>query len=96
VSSGGEVVAPELGLAIFVCSCFIYICSMGISIYHHSRRMWRIIRAKDLTTVGRFQVPAYLASWQGIVGLARVCFLLIKFAPKPVPHCIYSGGELVE
>ena len=96
MNSGGEVVAPELGLAIFICRGFIYICSIGISIYHHSRRMWRIIRARDFTTIGRFRVPAHLASWQGIVGLALVCFLLIKLALKPVPHCIYSGGELVE
>ena len=65
--AGPVVVALELQLAIFICRCFIYICSMGILIYHHSRRMWRIIRAKDFITVGRFKVPAYVASWQEVV-----------------------------
>ena len=82
-------VAPELRLAIFICRCFSYICSMGILIYHHSR-------AKDFITVGRFKVPAYLASWQEIGGLALVCFLLIMFALEPILHCMNSGGELVE
>jgi len=58
--------------------------------------MWRNIRAKDFITVGRFKVPAYLTSWQEIVGLALVCFLLVMFALEPILHCMNSGGELVE
>ena len=65
--AGPVVVALELQLAIFICRCFSYICSMGILIHHHSRRMGRIIRAKDFITVGRFKVPAYVASWQEVV-----------------------------
>ena len=90
------VVAPELRLAIFICRCIMYMCSMGKLIYHHSRRMWRNIRANDFITVGRFKVPAYLTSWQEIVGLALVCFILVMFVLEPILHCMNSGGELVE
>ena len=89
-------VAPELRLEIFICRCSIYICSMGILIYHHSRRIWQNIRAKDFITVGRFKVPAHLANRQEIVGLALACFPLVKFALEPILHCMNSGGELDE
>ena len=48
--AGPVVVPPELRLAILMCRCFIYICSMG-------RRMGRNITAKDFITVGRSRSP---------------------------------------
>merc|ERR1719330_1236172 len=92
VSSSENDSTFENRLVIFICRCFIYLCSMGQLIYTHGKHIYRSIKAKDFISLGLLKLPGCLAKWQEVVGCALTLFLLVMMCLEPILHCISNNG----
>jgi len=85
----------EIRVAIFVCRCFVYICSMGQSIVFHVKSSIRDVRRGSLVHMGRFVVPEYLCMWQGCSSLILTSLLMLMLCMEPILHCLgHDNGHL--
>ena len=74
----------------------LWLLNIQVGTQSISPLMWSIERDSRESARAIITNLAYFASWQEMVGLALVYFLLVMLALEPILHCTNSGGELVE
>jgi len=76
---------------VFVCRCVIYVFSMGLMLYTHTRKILRAYRLKDtfpIDSMGWIRCPSYLAGFQEATSLLLVHSLIVMLASEPILHCM--------
>jgi len=85
----------EIRCAIFVCRCFIYICSMGQWVVYHVKYSLKDFRSGHVIRVGRCPTPEYLWNWQGSSSLFLTVILFLMLCMEPILHCVeHNDGYL--
>jgi len=85
--------AFEVRVVIFVCRCFIYLCSMGQWMTFHTKYTIRDFRAKEFVTVGPIKLPAHLGVWQGAASMGLTIFLVLMLTLEPILHCMSHADD---
>jgi len=94
--AGGEAGAQnafEVRVVIFVCRCFIYLCSMGQWMTFHTKYTIRDFRAKEFVNVGPLKLPAHLGVWQGAASMGLTVFLVLMLTLEPILHCVSHADD---
>jgi len=81
----------EIRCAIFVCRCFIYLCSMGQWVVFHAKYSMKDFRNKAVIRYGRCAIPEYLCAWQGWSSLLLTLFLFLMLCMEPILHCLENN-----
>jgi len=92
---GAPARSETLRISIFVCRCFIYICSLGHGLFHHSKMMARNCRAGEYKRLCGVKIPSYLLDWQELASLSLVFFLVMMLILEPILHCMAGEGDAV-
>jgi len=93
LASDGQGNPFEIRLAIFLCRCFIYFCSMGQWMLSHAKYTIRDMRHNDLVQVGPLKVPAHFCVWQGAASMVLTILLLVMLTLEPIIHCAPHADE---
>jgi len=72
---------------VFATRTFVYICSMGLAIYRHSRSIIIDVSGGKTMRFLFLNIPAYLKTWQESVSLALTCSLFAMFCLEPILAC---------
>jgi len=93
LASDGNQNSFEIRLGIFVCRCFIYLCSMGQWLTFHFKYTIRDIRAGDYFKFGPLKLPAHLGVWQGAASMGLTICLIGMLCLEPILHCVTHADE---
>uniref|UniRef100_A0A7S2QH85 Ion transport domain-containing protein n=1 Tax=Zooxanthella nutricula TaxID=1333877 RepID=A0A7S2QH85_9DINO len=90
---GADVNSFEVRVGIFMCRCFIYLCSLGQWLLFHVRSSLRDYRRREFAKVGYMTIPAYLVNWQDVASLCLTCILLCMVGLEPIIHCMSEADS---
>jgi len=83
----------EVRLAIFICRCFIYLCSLGQWLIFHIKYSIKDIRMNDVVQVGPVKLPSHFCVWQGAASMGLTMLLLLMLALEPILHCMAHADD---
>jgi len=82
----------EVRASVFICRCFIYLCSLGQWLIFHIKNSIKDVRSADLVQVGPVKLPAHFCVWQGAASMGLTLLLLLMLALEPILHCASSAN----
>jgi len=77
----------EIRASVFICRCFIYLCSLGQWLIFHIKNSIKDIRSNDVVQLGPVKLPAHFCVWQGAASMGLTLLLLLMLALEPILHC---------
>ena len=71
-------------IAIFICLCFIWLCSLGSCLIFHVKHCIRDYRTKNVARIMNIPVSNYLTNWQHLFNLILTITLTLMLATEPI------------
>jgi hypothetical protein len=80
-------------IIVFICLCFVYLCSMGQMLFFHVKHFLRDCRDRDFVKIAHIPIPGYLMRWQDSTSLVLTLLLIGMMATEPVIRCLGHEDE---